>query len=110
MDIAIVIAVVLIAVCVVAILLPVVLKVRRKRQLAAKYGDAVVAERIMTKKIWQGMTREQLLESWGNPADIDRKVYKTKEKETLSYNQVGKNRYRDKVQLEDGIVVGWDQK
>ena len=110
MNPALVIALVLIAICAVGIATPIAIKARRKRVLTAKYGNALVVERIMAKKIWQGMTRDQLLESWGMPADMDRKVSKTKEKETLSYNRVGKNRYRDKVQLEDGVVIGWDQK
>jgi hypothetical protein len=85
---------------------------RRSRyaRLLAKYGDDRIVDAIVTGTIWQGMTSEQLRESWGNPVSIEEKVLKTKTKQVFKYQQVSPNRYRDKVMLEDGIVVGWDQK
>ena len=35
---------------------------------------------------------------------------KTKVKEVFKYKPLGRNRFRDKVTLEDGIITGWDQK
>jgi len=67
----------------------------------------IVAEGILAGKVWQGMSNEQLLESWGNPADIDREVRRTKTKETWKYNQTGKNRFANRVFLENDIVIGW---
>jgi hypothetical protein len=81
----------------------------RRRFLISKYG-LEVGLRILGRKIWQGMTAEQLLDSWGQPADIGRQVYKVKTKETWKYNQDGKNRYKDRIFLEDGYVVGWQDR
>jgi hypothetical protein len=56
------------------------------------------------------MTAEQLRDSWGEPASIEEKVMKTKIKQVFKYRPVAANRFRDKVTLEDGVIVGWDQK
>ncbi|MHC2001789.1 hypothetical protein ACYQR9_15270 [Methylobacterium sp. CM6241] len=84
-------------------------KARRKR-LIEKYGDAQVVDRIMGKIIWQGMSAEQLIDSLGRPVATDRKVFKNKTSETYKYDQAGRNRYRRRVTIENGIVVGWDIK
>lgn len=78
----------------------------RRKRLIEKYGRDV-GLRILSRAVWQGMTSEQLVDSRGNPVDIDHTVYKTKTKETWKYNQTGKNRFKDRIYLEDGIVVGW---
>ncbi|WP_207650586.1 hypothetical protein [Acidithiobacillus albertensis] len=85
-------------------------KKRRKDALLKKYGDAEVVTLIMKKMFWQGQTEEQLRDSLGRPLDTDEKVLKTKTKEIWKYNRVGKNRYGLRVTLENGIVVGWEQK
>jgi hypothetical protein len=82
----------------------------RRDYLISKYGDENVVRKILEKKIWQGMSREQLIDSWGEPADIDEKIYKTKVKYTYKYAQSGRNRFRQRVFVEDNIVVGWDSK
>lgn len=79
---------------------------RRRKYLIEKYGRDV-GLRILRRGVWQGMTSEQLNDSWGRPVDVDHTVYKTKTKETWKYNQTGKNRFKDRIYLEDGIVVGW---
>jgi len=85
----------------------VVLKRRRRRLLVEKYGSELVADKIIAREVWQGMTPEQLLDSWGRPEDIAKQVLKTKTKETWKYGQNGKNRFRQRVFIEDRIVVGW---
>ncbi len=82
----------------------------RYARLLAKYGDDKVVQALLTQTIWQGMTVEQLRDSWGEPAAVEQKVMKTKVREVFKYKPVGKNRFRDKVTLEDGIITGWDQK
>ena len=82
----------------------------RRQHLLAKYGDLAVVERIMARKVWQGMSVEQLIDSWGRPVDVGRKVYKTKSVETYKYNQTGRNRFASRVTVEGGQVVGWEQK
>ena len=83
---------------------------QRRKQLTARYGDSEIARRIMKREVWQGETQEQLLESLGQPADIDQKVLKTKSKEVWKYRPTGKNRFGLKVTLDDGVVVAWDMK
>lgn len=82
---------------------------KRREELTAKYGDANLVEIIMQKKIFQGMSTEQLIDSWGHPVAKDHKVLKTKFCETFKYNQNGRNRFASRVMLENGIVVGWKQ-
>lgn len=81
----------------------------RTEDLTQRFG-ADLAEVIINGQIQQGMTSEHLLESWGAPADVDQKVFKTKIKETWKYGEIGKNRYRNRVFLENEIIVGWDTK
>lgn len=75
-----------------------------------KYNDAEIVESIMKKLIWQGMSEEQLIDSWGHPAAKDQKLYKTKITEIFKYNQTGKNRFSNRVRVENSIVVGWEKK
>jgi hypothetical protein len=82
----------------------------RYARLLAKYGDEKLVHAIVTQTIWQGMTVDQLKDSWGEPVAIEQKVMKTKTREIFKYKPLGKNRFRDKVTLEDGIITGWDQK
>lgn len=76
------------------------------RRLVGKHGRET-ATRIAARTVWQGMTVEQLLESWGRPVDIDREIFKARSKETWKYVQTGKNRFANRVYLENGIVIGW---
>jgi hypothetical protein len=82
----------------------------RYARLMAKYGDDKLVHAIVTQTIWQGMTTDQLRDSWGDPVAVEQKVMKTKVREVYKYKPLGKNRFRDKVTLEDGIITGWDQK
>ncbi|MGY4368451.1 hypothetical protein ACVW1A_004516 [Bradyrhizobium sp. LB1.3] len=77
-----------------------------RQRLVAKYGDEI-ADRILARVVWQGMTEEQLLESRGHPADKDYEVRKSVSKETWKYGQTGKNRFSNRIFLENGIVTGW---
>lgn len=85
-------------------------KRKRREYLMQKYGDAELVETIMSSKIWQGMSMEQLRDSWGAPEAVDKKVYKTKTAQTYKYGQTGKNRFSNRVWIENGVVVGWEQK
>lgn len=85
-------------------------KKKRYEALVRKYGDARIASRIMEGSIWQEMTEEMVRDSWGPPAAVEVKVLKTKHKEIWKYTQTGKNRFRNRVIIENGIVVGWDIK
>ncbi len=78
--------------------------------LMRKYGDEKLVHALLDGTIWQGMTAEQLRDAWGEPVSIEEKVMKTKVKQVFKYRQVTKSQFRDKVTLEDGVIVGWDQK
>ncbi|AZG97077.1 DUF2845 domain-containing protein [Proteus mirabilis] len=84
-------------------------KARRER-LIEKYGDVDLVDRLMKKMFWQGQSEEQLIDSLGKPVDIDQRVMKTKVKEVWKYNKTGKGRYALRITLENGEVIGWDQK
>ncbi|WP_315769101.1 MULTISPECIES: lysozyme inhibitor LprI family protein [unclassified Bradyrhizobium] len=79
-----------------------------RQRLVAKYG-AEIADRILARVVWQGMTEEQLLESRGFPADKDYEVRKSVSKQTWKYGQTGKNRFSNRIFLENGIVTGWKE-
>ncbi len=83
---------------------------KRRAYLMSKYGDENIVKDIMAGLIWQDMTAEQLIDSWGNPTKIDSKIYKTKTKHTYKYNPIGRRQYGQRVIVENDIVVGWDNK
>ncbi|MCF7964887.1 MAG: hypothetical protein K9L79_05030 [Methylobacter tundripaludum] len=82
----------------------------RKSALLKKYKDAILVDKILGGYFWVGQSSEQLIDSLGKPADVDRKVLKTKIKEVWKYNPRGLNRYGLRITLDDGFVVGWDNK
>ncbi|MDR3375982.1 MAG: hypothetical protein P4L98_19840 [Ancalomicrobiaceae bacterium] len=92
-----------------ALMFAVRLYLRKKRRefLIKKYNDISIVDMIMAGQICQGMSEDQLIDSWGHPVAVDRKAYKTKTTETFKYGQTGKNRFRNRVFVEDRVVVGW---
>lgn len=99
----------------VAVLLAIVSYKARQRavrlaHLRGKYGNEEIVQAIIHRKFWQGQTSDQLLESLGNPKDVDHKLLATRKREVWKYNQSGVNRYRLRVTLDNDIVAGWDQK
>ncbi len=83
---------------------------RRRAVIYQKYGHTEIAEKILNQTVWVGETGEQLRDSLGAPLDIDEKVLKTKRKEIWKYVRKGANRFGYKFTLENGVVVGWDEK
>jgi hypothetical protein len=79
----------------------------RRRALMAKYGDKRIIDAILRKEVWQGMSQEMLVDSRGAPEDQDETIYKTKTKRTYKYGRTGKNRFRERIYIENGSVVGW---
>ena len=82
----------------------------RRRWLMRRHGDAHMVNMIMAGRIDRGMTLAMVADAWGEPADLDETVLKTKTKHEMKYDQKGKNRYGTRVYLEDGLVVGWETK
>jgi hypothetical protein len=81
----------------------------RWQRLRTQYGEAV-ALKILEGRIWVGCPAAICREIHGQPADIDEKVMKTKVKHTYKYRPMGGNRYGFRVFVEDGTVVGWEDK
>jgi hypothetical protein len=81
----------------------------RRQTLLAKYGDLRIVGLIMSKSIWEGQSTEQLVDSIGSPVAVDESRLKTKTKQVWKYNQASRG-FRTKVIIENGVVVGWDQK
>ena len=82
----------------------------RRSALMTRFDDAEMVATIMEKRIAKGMTADMVREAWGEPADMDEVVLKTKSKHEMKYDQTAKNRFGRRVYLEDGRVVGWEIK
>ncbi len=82
----------------------------RRNALMQKYGDQQLVEMIMGRQYWQGQTAEQLRDSLGDPIDMDQRVLKRKTREVWKYNQLGVRQFGLRITLENGTVVGWDDK
>jgi hypothetical protein len=78
--------------------------------LIAKYSDPAIVRAILQRKVWQGMSQEQLIDSRGRPAAVDEKVYKKKVTLIFKYDQDGRKRFATRVTVENGSVVGWSQR
>jgi hypothetical protein len=85
-------------------------KAKRKADLLRKYGDANIVEKILSKRIWVGQTKNELLDALGHPFDVDSKLMKTRSREIWKYNPNGKNRFGLRITLDDGRVAAWDSK
>ena len=82
---------------------------KRSAALIERFG-VEDAKRIVRREIWQGQTEVMLIESLGAPADMDETVMKTKSKRVYKYQPRGANRFGLRVTVEDGVVVGWEDK
>jgi hypothetical protein len=87
-------------------LIRLVREVMRRIWLIRVYGMRT-ARRIWQKTIWQEMSEEQVRHALGRPEAVDEHVMKKSKRETWKYYKTGHNRYRLRVKLEDGVVVGW---
>ena len=85
-------------------------KSRRHSTLMEKYQDESLVKDIEEGYYWQGQTADQLRDALGDPDDIDEKVLKTKTKSVWKYHHQGANRYGLRINLDDQVVRGWDQK
>jgi hypothetical protein len=77
----------------------------RLAYLRSKYRDETIVQRIMGRKLWQGQTMEQLIDSIGRPPSIDSNLLKTRKREIWKYQPSGKERYRVRITLDDDVVV-----
>lgn len=82
----------------------------RQAMVMKKYAGSPYAEDILRGLVRQGMTPEMVLDSWGSPAAVDRKVYKTKVKEVWKYGPGPRRTFSNRVTIEDGVVVGFESR
>jgi hypothetical protein len=82
----------------------------RLEHLRQKYKDETVVRQIMAHRFWQGQTSEQLLDSLGKPLSVDQNIFKARDRDIWKYDRRGTNRFGLRITLENGVVVGWDQK
>ena len=84
----------------------------RKNNLVSRFGEDA-ALKILDERIWIDMTKDMLIESWGNPEDETVNVFKNKTKEKYFYNgrttRQGTTVYQCEVKLEDDVVVGYKE-
>jgi hypothetical protein len=82
----------------------------RRTELLAKYaGDQNLVEHIVQGFYWQGQTAGQLKDALGNPADIAAKILKRKRNEVWKYHATGGDRYALWIELEEDLVVRWEE-
>lgn len=74
--------------------------------LYKKYKSEKIVNGILNKEYWSGQSSEQLIDSLGEPDCIDRIESKRRFKETWKYQCDGVNRYKLRIFLENGKVVG----
>ncbi|MDR7131649.1 hypothetical protein J2X69_004013 [Algoriphagus sp. 4150] len=72
----------------------------RREKYIKKYGTEV-GEKIAKRTIWIGMTEEMLIDSWGNPKDINSTVTRYSHRKQYVYSS---NQY---VYVENGVVDAW---
>jgi hypothetical protein len=82
----------------------------RLSNLRGKYADESIVQALMRHEVWEGQTREQLLDARGQPLSIDNVLMKTRTREVWKYQPNGRNRYRLRITLDDGVVVSYEQR
>jgi len=75
-------------------------KDKRRNSLVKRWG-AITANKIISRKIWIGMSDEMARESWGSPNDINRSTYSHGVHEQWVYP------YDKYLYFEDGILKSW---
>jgi hypothetical protein len=83
---------------------------QRAAHIRKKYGNTEAAQMIIDRRLWHGETSEQLIDSLGEPIEIDSKRLMRKSKEIWKYNRTGRRRYGMRITIENRHVVGWDIK
>ncbi len=79
----------------------------RRRELRARYDSDPFMHDVLSGRVRQGMTAQHVIDAWGPPSAIDEKVLKSKVVHTYKYAKTGTRSFRQRVQIENGKVVGW---
>jgi hypothetical protein len=78
----------------------------RLGQLICKHNDYGIAQRVFRREIWQGQSDAQLLDSRGEPVEING-LSAPPERQEWIYSGRGLGRGRLRVTLENGVVTTW---
>ncbi len=92
------------------LLVPFILESKRRRALVKVDGVYDEDRAIIDRRLFEGMSDRQLRQAWGPPEEIATHGHSRKRKETWLYGGDGNGRFRDHVDVEDGIVVSWKQR
>ena len=79
----------------------------RRATLSKRYANDPFGADVLRGQIRPGMTVQHLVDAWGQPAAIEERVLKTKVVHTYKYAQTGARSFRQRVKVENGIIVGW---
>lgn len=83
---------------------------KRWNRLMEKYGDEQAVERIMKRVYWEGMTDDMLRDALGHPDSMDESRQSGKGTQTWKYHPDGKNRFKLRITVTNGVVTGWQQR
>ena len=86
-----------------------VTRARRKSDFVQRYGQEI-ADRLLRREVWIGQTEQQLVEACGAPAAYDESATAEHYTRVYKYQPSGKNRYRVRVTVVDGVVSRWDSR
>lgn len=75
--------------------------------VANKYQSEQIAIKIVTKNVWIGETKEQLLESLGEPIKVTERVKKNSIVESYYYNQINGRSFAFVIRIENDRVIEW---
>lgn len=92
------------------LIVPLVLETKRRRKLLRLNGRNEIERALVDRKLFEGMSDRQLHQAWGPPEEIAVHPHRNKRKETWLYGGDGRGRFRDHIEIEDGIVMAWKQR
>ena len=90
--------------------LNIIVRSMRHAVLLAKYGSDTVVEKLLAHTIWQGMSREQLVDALGQPHVKEARTVRGKAIEVYKYGPLPRNSFRWRITLSSGKVTGWEEK
>jgi len=83
---------------------------KRKKHINKEY-EGEIAEKLLKKELFIDMTKQMLIDAWGEPDDKKETVFKNKVKLKYLYGKTstsrGTTKYKTQVNLENDLVVGW---
>lgn len=83
------------------------LEAKKYQELLAKYQSKEIVDMVLNGDLWQGMTEEMLLDSLGEPHQLDSSAHKNFFKQTYKYGPLPRKQFALRVILKDGVVTEW---